>query len=276
MYDFHFGPPDKIEAEKDRYLLFIKRMMPRWVNSIPDSEYLALHELATRFADHPRPVFVETGIGASTLALLDIVLRTGGVLYSWDINGAKGAFLRSVINDTLVPHYGRPLHQHWRFVAYASTAPLIGIQVLKELNERVDLAFLDSEHTLNNLLAETRLVAPRLNAGSLFVIDDANYDYVHTNIAYINMQRQKLGLPPAPEPPDNRGATFRDAARACLVDAGLTLSDVPTSYADAYDKDIFFAYFAADRAAMAEKGMEKMEALGDRIAAWRIDGGAAG
>lgn len=272
MYDFYFGSADEIEARKEDYLLFVKRLLPRWVNSIPDSEFVAIHQVAMRLDGRPAPVMVETGIGASTFALLDVVMRTGGTLYSWDINGSKGAFLRAVLNDTLVRHYGRPLHEHWKFIAHGSTVPGIGISILEELDRTVDLCFLDSDHTLNNLLGELRLVAPRLREGSLVVIDDANYDYRHTNTAYINMQRAKVGLPPMAEPEGNRGPTFKQAVSDALCEHGFTAEPVPTSYEETYANDIFFTYFASDRRAMADKGMEKMAALADRLAAWEIKG----
>ena len=42
MYDFYFGTGDAIDKDPKTWLLAIKRMMPRWPNGIPDSEYLAL------------------------------------------------------------------------------------------------------------------------------------------------------------------------------------------------------------------------------------------
>ncbi len=53
MYDFWFGSRDEICANEERYLLFVKRMLPRWSNSIPDSEYLAIHLL------YQRSIFVD-------------------------------------------------------------------------------------------------------------------------------------------------------------------------------------------------------------------------
>ena len=44
MYDFYFGTRDHIRKDPRKFLLAIKRMLPRWCNSIPDSEYLALYD----------------------------------------------------------------------------------------------------------------------------------------------------------------------------------------------------------------------------------------
>ena len=71
MFDFYFGTREEIAQDEKKFLLSVKRMLPRWVNSIPDSEYLAIYDslesLSTKSA---RPVIVETGAGASTIVLL--------------------------------------------------------------------------------------------------------------------------------------------------------------------------------------------------------------
>ena len=45
MYDFYFGSKEDIAKDETKFLIAIKRMMPRWVNSLPDSEYLALAKI---------------------------------------------------------------------------------------------------------------------------------------------------------------------------------------------------------------------------------------
>ena len=45
MYDFYFGTRGEIDSDPKKFLLTIKRMLPRWCNSIPDSEYLALYDV---------------------------------------------------------------------------------------------------------------------------------------------------------------------------------------------------------------------------------------
>ena len=42
MYDFYFGTRKEIEEDPKNWLLTIKRMLPRWPNGIPDTEYIAL------------------------------------------------------------------------------------------------------------------------------------------------------------------------------------------------------------------------------------------
>lgn len=273
MYDFYFGTEEDIEQNQEDYLVFIKRLLPRWVNSIPDSEYLAVHRLLNQAPRNGAiSAIVETGVGASTLVLLNHVFRTGGVLYSWDINGSKAAFLRSVINDTLVKHYGRSLWDHWKFIPFSSVSDHLGIGILSELGVSVDFCFLDSEHTKNTLIGELERTNVCLCDGALVVIDDANYSAVHTNTAYINMQRAKLGLAPVHDPHDNRCEPFYREVEAFLKDRWHDVGDVPSSYKDEYSDDIFFSYFSADRRALGKQGMEKFDALENRLGAWRVSG----
>ena len=42
MYDFYFGDKKKILSQPEEFLIFCKRMLPRWLNGIPDSEYLEI------------------------------------------------------------------------------------------------------------------------------------------------------------------------------------------------------------------------------------------
>ena len=37
MYDFSFGDKDYILENQEDFLIFCKRLLPRWINGIPDS-----------------------------------------------------------------------------------------------------------------------------------------------------------------------------------------------------------------------------------------------
>jgi predicted O-methyltransferase YrrM len=273
MYDFWFGTDDDIRANEADYLLFVKRMMPRWTNSIPDSEYLALHQtLQLLDLQGRRPVLIETGVGASTIVLLNFAMKHGGVLYSWDPAGPKGAFLRAVMTDTLTAHYRQPVQAHWKYIPYSSHSPQIGIPVLHELGETVDFCFFDSEHTREVLIGEVERAVPLLRDGAIVAIDDANYNYIHTNIAYINMQRRKLGLPPSPDPPGNAGEPFYREVEQSLRQAFAQVDYLDDTYKRDYQKDLFWSYFSADRSAMGRLSMEKTDALEHRYDSWRVSG----
>ena len=132
-----------------------------------DSSALSTLDLRGR-----RPVIVETGVGASTIVLLNFAMKHDGLLYSWDPNGPKGALLRSVCTDTLVTHHQKLLQQHWKFVPYNSHSVHLGLPILGELDETVDFCFFDSEHTREVLIGELARVSPFLSDGAIVSIDD--------------------------------------------------------------------------------------------------------
>ena len=45
MYDFYFDSKSKIIKNPESFLLFVKKLLPRWLNGIPDSECLAIFRL---------------------------------------------------------------------------------------------------------------------------------------------------------------------------------------------------------------------------------------
>ena len=100
MYDFHFGDKELIRNNPEDFLIFCKRMLPRWINGIPDSECISIyHTLASMCK--AKPIILETGCGASTLAMFLYVALNGGKVFSWDTNGSKGSFLRTVISEAI-------------------------------------------------------------------------------------------------------------------------------------------------------------------------------
>ena len=44
MFDFYFGDFSAIQKDEIGYLLTVRRMLLRWCNSIPDSEFIALSD----------------------------------------------------------------------------------------------------------------------------------------------------------------------------------------------------------------------------------------
>ena len=271
MFDFYFGNKQAISEKEEDYLIFIKRMLPRWCNSIPDSEFIAVHRLLlTTDTTKQHQTLVETGIGASTIVLLNHAIKNKTLLCSWDINGNKGAYLRSVVNDTLCRHYGVNLWDHWKFIPYNSLSNELGIPILHELGLGVNFCFLDSEHTLNVLLGEIELLNPFLSEDSIVAIDDANYNYKYLNVSYINMQRNKLDLAPIENPEDNYCGEFYNEIEKFLTTKWKAVEHLDDSYKREFADDIFWNYFASDRSIMNAQGMEKIDELVHRFDGWRV------
>jgi hypothetical protein len=271
MYDFYFGELDEILANEEKYLLFIKRMMPRWTNGIPDAEYIAIYDILKSIEiKNKKPVLVETGSGASSLTMLYYAIKNDGILYTWDPNGSKGSFLRSVANDTICKSFRKCLHDHWKFIEYSSVDEYLGIQILKELDEKVDFAFFDSLHTLDNLLQEIALILECMNDIVYLSIDDANYTNKSKNIAYINLFRKKIGLPPVIDKPDNLCRAYYLEVEDYLKKNSSKVEKIRDSYKDSFKEDIFLQYYNIDKKITDNFGMEKLAHLEHRFDAWTV------
>lgn len=271
MFDFYFGTKAEIEKDERKMLLTIKRMLPRWVNSIPDSEYLAIYDdLVTLNMAGRKPVLVETGVGASSVVMLYYAMKHDGMLYSWDFQAEKGAYIRAVCTDTLSNILDKNILDSWKFIAYSSTSLYLGIPILKEIVDHLDFCFLDSEHTWNNLKAELEAVNPLLRNQAIVAIDDANYNYFHTNTAYINMLRKKLGLKEIAGLPNNKSRPFFEETENFLKENWQRVERVEDSYKKNYKADLFWSYYKSDRDVMAKVDMEKTESLEHRYDSWRV------
>lgn len=272
MYDFYFGEPDEILANEEKYLLFIKRMLPRWVNGIPDSEYLAIFDILKKIdLESKPPVLVETGSGASSIVMFYFAVKYNGKLYTWDINGSKGSFLRSIANDTICKSFSVALHKHWDFIAYSSTNEHLGIKILKELNQKIDFCFIDSYHTLDNVLSELELIVSNMNYQAFVAIDDGSYTNKSENYSYINMFRKKLGLEPVLEPPGNKCKEYYIEVERFLRKHFTNVEKIKDSYKQTYQDDLFFSYYQIDKNVMNKMGMEKLEKLEHRFDSWVVN-----
>jgi len=270
MYDFHFGSKDEIVKRPVDFLIFCKRLLPRWANGIPDSECVSIFELAMAAADDSR-VLIETGSGASTLALFLATCLKGGKVYSWDTSGGKGSFLRQVISESI----GRSLtvdpYKKWTFIPFDSTDRHVGIPVLRELGESVGFAFFDSLHTLDHLTQEVELTLSVASGEMTIAIDDGYYRSRHYNYAFSNMIRTKLGLGPVDDTlDDNTCSPFYIEIEEHLRKRCRHVEAIECSYKRKFRNDLFFSYYAADRESMNRLGMEDESELEHRFDAWFV------
>lgn len=271
MYDFYFGDKEEIHKDEVKFLISIKRMLPKWCNSIPDSEYIALFKLGdSHLKNINHPVITETGCGASTIVLAYLALKYDGTLYTWDFNGEKGSKLRNIMVETLCSYLNRNINIHWKFIAYNSTDPNLGIPIIGELDNKIDMTFHDSKHTAVNLHAEVSLANNYFTDGCLVCIDDGNYYNLYEDFSYINVFRKKLGLGPVDNPEDNIGEKFYNVVEEFLKEHWNSVEHIDDYYKHNFSKDIFFDYYEAETEIRAKMNMEKMNDLSHRFDAWRI------
>ena len=270
MYDFHFGDKEKIKQKPEDFLIFCKRMLPRWINGIPDSECIAIYRTLVSL-DKPNSIILETGCGASTLAMFLYAVLHDGKVFSWDTNGSKGSFLRSVISEAICRPLEVDLYKYWTFIGFDSTSEHAGIPVIKELGYKADFCYFDSWHTLEHLMNEVKCFETVANDDFIVALDDAYYTKKHNNYSYINMIRKKLGLGSVQEPKENVCDPFYVEVEHYLKDCYKNVDKIDDSYKKDYMDDVFFRYFEGDRLAMDSVGMEEKNNLEHRFDAWKIN-----
>ncbi len=274
MYDFYFGTDEQIKKTEEKFLLSIKRMMPRWVNSLPDSEFLALAEIVNEQGKNIKPgsklVTVETGAGASTLVFAFYAMKYNGIAYSWDYNSEKGSLIRTICNETMCNYFKKHINEYWKLIGHDSLSPYLGLPILHNLVNHVDVFFHDSEHTWNTVKAEIEAVSPLLVDGSVVAIDDANQDFLHTNMAYINTYRKKLGLEAISDVSNNNSGAFYINAEKLLNSNWENVNHIQDLYKKSYMNDPYFAYYDSEFEIKSSLGTERLNNLEHRFDSWRV------
>lgn len=274
MYDFVLGTEKQVLANEKSFLLAVKRMLPRWLNSIPDSEYGAICTIAEQACRvNKNPTIVETGVGASTLALVWFAARNGGHVFTWDISSAKAAEIRQVCNEALGPYIG-DIRNHWTLVPWMSTSNYLGISNLSEVEKKVCLSFHDSDHTWSNVEAEISAVSPLMLDGGIIALDDANLRWIDTNIGLVNTYRRKLGWPslnPTMTAAQTGEIHWQRALRL-LRGNFENVTHLEDEYKLGFAEDPYFAWFDTEFQVKTELGTEQKEALMHRFDAFQVTG----
>jgi len=274
MYDFVLGSEEHVLNNEKTFLLAVKRMLPRWLNSIPDSEYGALCTLAEQACSRNKnPTIVETGVGASTLALVWFAAKNGGHVYTWDISGAKAAAIRQVCSEALSPYIG-DIRSHWTLVPWMSTSNHLGISNLSELGRKVCLSFHDSDHTWLNVEAELRAVSPLMLDGGVIALDDANLRWREINIGLVNTYRRKLGWPALDSSliSAQTGEIHWSRALNLLRSTFENVTHLDDEYKSGFAVDPYFAWFDTEFQVKAKLGTEQQEELMHRFDAFQVQG----
>lgn len=276
MYDFYFGTQQEIAKDELKFLIAVKRMMPRWVNSLPDSEFIALAQIldeqGRRLPAGKKLIAVETGVGASSLALAFYALKYNGLAMSWDYNSEKGSLIRTVCTETMGNYFRKHIDNYWKLVGHDSLSAYLGLPILKEVVDHVDVFFHDSEHVWKTVKGELEAVMPLLSDGAVVALDDANQDFINVNMAYINTFRKKLGLSVVPWPKENTGEPFYVAVEKLLLTHWKKVDHLPDLYKEKYLEDAYFSYYNAEFQVKTDLGTERNEKLEHRFDSWRVSG----
>lgn len=273
MYDFYFTDKKKIKKDPEKFLIFVKRLLPRWANGIPDSECIAIYKLLVNLQkkNKKKLVLLETGSGASSLAMFLYCALWGGKMFSWDTNASKGSFLKSVVNESICKVLGVDLNKIWTFISYDSTDKNVGIEVLKELKIKADFCFFDSIHTLDHLMREIKSFETIASKNFIVALDDAYYQKRSMNYSYLNMIRKKLNLKKVSEPKTNKCKPFYIEIKNYFSKKYKKVKLLENFYKSNYKKDIFFSYYESDRYFLNKTGMEEKSKLKNRLEALLVE-----
>jgi hypothetical protein len=247
MFNYHYGSRQEVEEKEVQILLSMKRMLPRWLNGLPDSVFIAIYELlnelgTSALSEKKKIVLVETGVGVSTLAAVYCALKYDGIVYSWDPNGEKGSQIGSFLNETVCPVFSRFLGDHWKHIAWESTSPDIGLAVLSELTDHVDYFLHDSDHVWQTIEQELDMISPLLTDGSIVAVDDAQYNYKYKNEFTINILRKKLGLNKLTFNGNNCQPIYK-LVESHLFEQWSTVQNVAENYRKNYRNDPTINYY---------------------------------
>tara|TARA_B100000989_G_scaffold192212_2_gene144938 strand:+ start:6536 stop:7351 length:816 start_codon:yes stop_codon:yes gene_type:complete len=269
MYDFYFGTKKEILENDEEFLIFVKRLMPRWVNGIPDSEYLDLYRNLKKIKKK-KPIIIETGSGASSLVFFFYAAINNGSLFSWDTNGSKGSFLGTIMQEAICRPLKIDINKHWNFIAFDSTDEIIGIPLLKELKKKASFGFFDSLHTLEHLMKEIKLFEEVADKEFFIGLDDAYFSKKYKNYGFINMIRKKLELDEVKEPKDNISAPFYEVIKNHLKENNKVVKEEELDYKKNYKSDLYLDYYSIDKKVTNKMNMEDLKQMHNRLKIWLV------
>lgn len=276
MYDFMLGSKADIQSHEIDYLVAVKRMLPRWLNSIPDSEFISICKIADaqgkKFCRTDKMIFIETGVGASTLALAWFAAKYNLHTFTWDTSSAKAAVIRQVLSEAFSEHLGA-VNNYWTLVPWMSTSEFLGISNLGEQDYKCCFSFHDSDHTWENLSGELKALVPLLVDHSIVALDDANLRWSETNFGLINTHRKKLGWPLITfgELKQNPQGEFHWKLAKELLEAQFKeVQLLDDYYKENFQRDPYFEWYSTEFVEKVKLGTEVREELKHRFDSFSV------
>lgn len=260
MYDFIFGDQFFIKKNPEKFLLFVKHLLPRFLNSVPDSICLNIFLTLKKIGKLKKKklVIVETGCGSSTLALFLYCALYGGKLFSWDINQTKGSLIRTVLNESVGRSLNVDVNKIWTFIGTSSTNPYTGIEILNELSFKADYCFLDSAHNSEHLINELNCIEKISSKNFYVALDDAYTNQAIINYPYINMVRNKIGLKKVNEKKTNQSNSFYKEITQFYLSKDYSFTTLKNNIEGKQIlKDIYLSYYKSDFNFMKKVGLVK-------------------
>ena len=252
------------------FLIGIKRLLPRWLNSLPDYEYTVISKKLFNYKKKNIQI-VETGIGASTILFLHYAMLNDGTLFSWDTNNTKASYISMIASETLCKIHKKPIQNHWKFINSQSLDENTGINMIKEMTKnKVNISFHDSDHTWKTISGEILNLIKIYSNNSFIFIDDANQNFNYAYEPIINMVRKKNNLKPIKNLPNNLGPTHYDRLPELLKKNVKKFKFEKNNFKKILKNDLFYKWYNNDRKKMNNMGMERLNLLKKRFAVINI------
>ena len=246
MFDFIYGDKKNILRNPEKFIIFVKRLLPKYANSLPDSAAISLYQEVKKLKGKNN-LIIETGVGASTISLFMASYIYKKKLFSFDINPDKITFIRQVINDAICKPLKVNIFDYWTYVPSNSLDKYTGIPALREFKKKPQFAFLDSSHSLEHLKKEVMQFTKISTKKFVLGIDDGNI--VNSRLfhfGYTNMLRRKMGLKKIVNPKQNASPTFVSEIHNILRKNFKYVKKLETFFQKNYQNDLWFNYFGAD------------------------------
>ncbi len=246
MFDFIYDNKKNILKNPEKFIIFVKRLLPKYANSLPDSAVISIFREIKKLKG-ANNLIIETGVGSSTIVLFVASYIYKKKLFTFDINPDKISLIRQVINDAICRPLKANIFDYWTYVPSNSLDKYTGIPALKEFKKKPQFAFLDSSHSLEHLKKEvtefTKIAPKEFTLG----IDDGNHkNSKFFSFGYTNMIRYKMGLKKISNPKQNISPPFIVEINNLLKKNFKSVKKLKTFFQKNYQNDLWFNYFGAD------------------------------
>ena len=246
MFDYIYDNKKNILNNPEKFIIFVKRLLPKYTNSLPDSAAISLFREVKKLKG-ANNLIIETGVGASTIVLFVASYIYNKKLFTFDINPDKISLIRQVINDAICRPLKANIFDYWTYVPSNSLDKYTGIPALKEFKKKPQFAFLDSCHSLEHLKKEVIEFTKIASKEFILGIDDGNHENNRSfSLGYTNMIRYKMGLKKISNPKQNTSHSFNVEINNLLKKNFKSVKKLETFFQKNYQKDLWFNYFGAD------------------------------
>ena len=245
MFDYIYNNKKNILKNPEKFIIFVKRLLPKYANSLPDSAAISIFREIKKLKG-ANNLIVETWVGSSTIVLFIASYIYKKKLYTFDINPDKMLLIRQVINDAICKPLKANIFDYWTYVPSDSLDKYTGIPALKELKKKPQFAFLDSHHSLEHLKKEVMAFTKIASKEFILGMDDGHMKNRFFPFGFTNMIRYKIGLKKISNPKQNISPPFFIEVNNLLKRNFKYIKKLETFYQKNYQNDLWFNYFGVD------------------------------